>query len=106
MNINYQEKDNDVHVTVIDDIVRSTAELDDMKTALNTRPRPELAEYYGSMGGSDLLGPARLNLVGYQIVSAQVSGTGTGTKIDLVLGRNPAEKKAPRKTSERKHTFF
>ena len=81
----HQQKDG-MHLCVLDDHVRSDTELEDMSKALNTTARPEMAEYYGSMGGSDMLGAARLNLVGWQIKHADVSRIEGGTKIDLWLG--------------------
>jgi hypothetical protein len=38
------------------------------------------------MAGSDLVGSARLNLIGWQVKHADVTRTGNGTKIDLWLG--------------------
>ena len=81
----HQEEDG-MHLSVLDDQRRSEAELADMTRALNASTRPEMAEYYGSMGGSDLLGSARLNLIGWQVKHADVSRTDDGTKVDLWLG--------------------
>jgi len=81
----HQETDG-MHLCVLDDHKRPDEELDAMTKALNTTARPELAEYYGSMGGSDLLGTARLNLIGWQVKHADVARTEEGTKIDLWLG--------------------
>jgi hypothetical protein len=38
------------------------------------------------MAGSDLIGAARLNLIGWQIKHSDVNRTNEGTKIDLWLG--------------------
>jgi hypothetical protein len=76
-----------IHLCIVDDCVRSDEELATIAAAL--RPgaaRPELADYYGTMGGSDLLGKARLDLIGWQVKCGDVSRTGNGTKIDLWLG--------------------
>ncbi|MFW5801885.1 MAG: hypothetical protein ACOCVC_07610 [Spirochaeta sp.] len=81
----HQEKDG-VHLCVIDSQKRSDEEIAAIHNDLNTSARPELAEYYGSMGGSDLVGKARLNLIGWQVKHADVSRTNEGTKIDLWLG--------------------
>lgn len=86
MVISLHQQEDGMHLCVLDDHTRSDAELEDISKALNTRARPEMADYYGTMGGSDLLGPARLNLVGWQIKHADVERTGEGTKIDLWLG--------------------
>lgn len=86
MVISLHQEEDGMHLSVLDDQRRSEAELADMTRALNTATRPEMAEYYGSMGGSDLLGSARLNLIGWQVKHADVSLTDDGTKIDLWLG--------------------
>ncbi len=86
MVINLHQEEDGMHLCVLDDHKRSDSELEVISKALNTTERPELAEYYGSMGGSDLLGSVRLSLVGWQIKHADVSKTEEGTKIDLWLG--------------------
>ena len=86
MVISLHQEDDGFHLCVLDDHRRSDKELETMRTALNSAERPELAEYYGSMGGSDLLGHARLNLIGWQVKRADVERTDNGTKIDLWAG--------------------
>lgn len=86
MVISLHQEEDGLHLCVVDSHVRSDEELQAISAALNSTERPELAEYYGSMGGSDLLGEARLSLIGWQIKCADVSRTGSGTKIDLWLG--------------------
>lgn len=86
MVISLHQEEDGLHLCVVDNHVRSDEELAAISDALNSTERPELAEYYGSMGGSDLLGAARLNLIGWQIKCGDVSRTGSGTKIDLWLG--------------------
>jgi len=86
MVISLHQQEDGMHLCVLDDHVRSDTELEEISNALNTPARPEMADYYGSMGGSDLLGAARLNLVGWQIKHADVSRIEEGTKIDLWLG--------------------
>jgi len=81
----HQEEDG-LHLCIVDSTVRTDEELAEISDALNSAERPELGEYYGAMGGSDLLGAARLNLIGWQIKCGDVSRTGNGTKIDLWLG--------------------
>jgi len=81
----HQEKDG-LHLAAIDNQERTDEELEEINKALNTSARPELSEYYGSMGGTDLVGAARLNLIGWRIKHADVSRTDKGTKIDLWLG--------------------
>ncbi len=73
----HQEADG-IHLAVIDDKPRSEAEIKDIERSLNAARRPELAGYYGEMAGHDLLGSARLNLVGWQITHADVMRTPEG----------------------------
>jgi len=86
MVLSLHREDDGMHLCVLDDHKRPEEELEDMSKSLNAAARPELAEYYGTMGGSDLLGSARLNLIGWQVKRADVSRTAEGTKIDLWLG--------------------
>jgi hypothetical protein len=86
MVISLHQEEDGLHLCVVDNTERTDDALAEISDALNSAERPELAEYYGSMGGSDLLGAARLNLIGWQIKRADVSRTGNGTKIDLWLG--------------------
>ena len=73
----HQEADG-IHLAVIDDRPRTDAEIQDIARSLNASRRPELAGYYGEMAGHDLLGSARLNLVGWQIKHADVMKTPEG----------------------------
>ena len=73
----HQEADG-IHLAVIDDKPRSEAEVKEIERSLNAARRPELAGYYGEMAGHDLLGSARLNLVGWQIKHAEVTRTPEG----------------------------
>ena len=86
MVISLHQEEDGLHLSVMDDYVRSDDALAAIRKALNTSARPELAEYYGSMAGSDLIGAARLNLIGWQIKHSDVNRTNEGTKIDLWLG--------------------
>ena len=81
----HQEEDG-LHLAIIDDNEHSDEELAAMERALNSRKRPELADYYGAMTGHDLLGSARLNLLGWQLKHSDVTRTGSGVKVDLWLG--------------------
>lgn len=73
----HQEEDG-IHLAVIDDRQRSDSEIREIERSLNAARRPELAGYYGEMAGHDLLGSARLNLVGWQIKHADVMKTPEG----------------------------
>jgi hypothetical protein len=86
MVISLHQEEDGLHLCVIDNNVRSDEELEDIHAALNAGARPELADYYGSMGGSDLVGAARLQLIGWQIKKGDVSRTSGGTQLDLWLG--------------------
>ncbi|HEY9054922.1 MAG TPA: hypothetical protein VIO60_08895 [Rectinemataceae bacterium] len=87
----HQEADG-VHLAVIDDRKRSEAEVEEIERLLNSARRPELAGYYGSMTGHDLLGSARLNLVGWQIKHAEVVRTPEGgVTLNLWLGGDDFE---------------
>lgn len=82
----HQEADG-IHLTVIDDRQRDESEIKEIEHALNAARRPELAGYYGAMAGSDLLGSARLNLVGWQIKHADVEQIAEGgVRLNLWLG--------------------
>lgn len=81
----HQETDG-LHLCALDSTVRTDGELSEISAALNIERRPELEEYYGSMAGSDLIGSARLDLIGWQVKKADVSRIDGGTKIDLWLG--------------------
>ncbi|HOI21786.1 hypothetical protein SDC9_10199 [bioreactor metagenome] len=82
----HQEADG-IHLAVIDDRARSEVEVKAIERALNASRRPELAGYYGQMAGHDLLGSARLNLVGWQIKHADVlKNPGGGVMLNLWIG--------------------
>lgn len=81
----HQEADG-LHLSLFDDTMRSDSELESIRAALKNPDRPELAGYYGSMVGFDMIGAARLDLVGWQIKAAKVTRTDEGTQIDFWLG--------------------
>lgn len=74
------------HLVIMDDVIRSDEEIREMNGSLHRQDRPELAGYYGSMAGLEMLGQPRLNLVGWQIHHGEVQRREAGTRIDLVLG--------------------
>lgn len=86
MVISLHQEEDGLHLSIMDDTVRTDETLDKIRTGLNLADRPELAEYYGSMAGTDLIGSARLNLIGWQVKHADVGRIDSGTKIDLWLG--------------------
>jgi len=86
MVISLHQEEDGLHLAIIDSVVRSEEQLAKMRSELNTARRPELAGYYGSMAGSDMLGAARLDIIGWQVKHGDVTATSSGTKIDLWLG--------------------
>ncbi len=87
MVISLHQEEDGIHLAVIDDRARSDGEIKAIEQALNTARRPELAGYYGQMAGHDLLGSARLNLVGWQIKHADVlRNPGGGVMLNLWIG--------------------
>lgn len=86
MVISLHQEEDGVHLAVLDDQDRSQDELESIREALNNPKRPELAAYYGSMAGYDMLGKVRLDLIGWQIKAATVGTSDSGTKIDIWLG--------------------
>jgi len=86
MVISLHQEEDGLHLSVIDDADHTDEEIRKLEKTLNSKKRPELAGYYGAMTGHDLLGSARLNLLGWQIKHSDVSRIGKGIKIDLWLG--------------------
>lgn len=86
MVISLHQEEDGLHLSVMDSTVRKDSELEAVSRALNTSRRPEMAEYYGHMAGNDLVGAARLHLIGWQVKKADVERIEGGTKIDLWLG--------------------
>lgn len=74
------------HLTILDDIERTEEDLTQINEMLHAARRPELAGYYGSMTGLEMLGHARLNMVGWQIKHGQIIAREGGSRIDLLLG--------------------
>lgn len=86
----YQEKDG-IHLSIMDNIPRTDEEISEIHTTLNKAKRPELAGYYGSMMGHDLLGKSRLHLLGWQIKTGYISRHNGGIKIDIFVGNENYE---------------
>ncbi len=86
MVISLHQEDTGLHLCILDSNSHSDEEIARMEKMLNSQKRPELAGYYGAMTGQDLLGGARLDLLGWQVKHADVSRTGEGIKIDLWMG--------------------
>jgi hypothetical protein len=86
MVINLHLEESGFHLTALDDIERTDEEIDTINKSLRATQRPELAGYYGSMAGLEMLGSARLNLVGWQVKGAMAKKREGGTRIDLWFG--------------------
>lgn len=87
MVISLHREGDGIHLCVIDDRARTDEEMREIERSLNTVQRPELAGYYGTMAGHDLLGSARLNLVGWQIKHADIIRTPEGgAMLNLWIG--------------------
>jgi len=86
MVISLHQEEDGLHLAIIDDADHTDEEIRKLEKTLNSKKRPELAGYYGAMTGHDLLGSARLNLLGWQIKHSDVTRLGKGIKIDLWLG--------------------
>lgn len=86
MVINLHLEENGFHLTILDDVERTDAEIENINRSLHAEQRPELAGYYGSMAGADMLGNARLNLVGWQVKGGHIRKRDGGTQIDLWVG--------------------
>ena len=105
MVISLHQEEDGLHLSILDDTKREDAEIASMEKAMNSSYRPELADYYGAMAGSDLIGEARLNLIGWQVKHADVVRTAKGTKIDLWIGSDRFDSSRfsiPKKAFEKK----
>jgi hypothetical protein len=86
MVISLHQEEDGLHLSIFDDTKRTDSELEAIRQALRNPDRPELAGYYGSMVGFDMIGAARLDFIGWQIKAATVDSTNEGTQIDFWLG--------------------
>ena len=86
MVISLHQEEDGLHLCIMDDNEHTDEEIAAMEKALNSPKRPELSGYYGAMTGRDLLGSARLNLLGWQVKHADVSRADSGIMINLWLG--------------------
>ncbi len=75
------------HIAAIDDRPRTDEEIAEIEQSLMLHQRPELASYYGMMLGHDLLGSARLELIGFQVKGVKVERIPEGgVMINLWVG--------------------
>ena len=86
MVISLHQEEDGLHLAIIDDSDHGDEEIARLEKTLNSPKRPELSAYYGAMTGHDLLGAARLDLLGWSIKHADVIKMDKGIKIDLWIG--------------------
>ncbi|MCX7775317.1 MAG: hypothetical protein N2067_04380 [Spirochaetaceae bacterium] len=90
----HQEADG-IHIAIMDDRPRTDKEMEEIEHRLHMQQRPELAAYYGTMMGHDLLGSARLEMIGWQVKGVKVERIPDGgVMINLWMGSegfNPRE---------------
>jgi hypothetical protein len=81
----HKEKDG-IHLAILDDKKRSKKEIEKIKRSISIGQRPELSGYYGNLTGNNLLGVARLDIIGWQVKFIDVNETNDGLKIDIWIG--------------------
>jgi hypothetical protein len=86
MVINLHLEESGFHLAVFDDVERSEEEIVTINNSLRATQRPELAGYYGTMAGLEMLGSARLSLIGWQVKGARAKRREGGTQIDIWFG--------------------
>jgi hypothetical protein len=75
------------HIAAIDDRPRTDSEIAEIEHSLMIQQRPELASYYGTMVGHDLLGTARFEMIGWQIKGVKLERIPEGgIMINLWIG--------------------
>lgn len=87
----HKEKDG-IHLAVFDDNKRSPKEIEQIKRSISIGQRPELSGYYGTLTGNNLLGEARLDLIGWQVKFIDVNQTNDGLQIDIWIGSEEFDK--------------
>ncbi|MEJ5273168.1 MAG: hypothetical protein WH035_03485 [Spirochaetota bacterium] len=87
----HKEKDG-IHLAILDDKKRSKKEIENLKRTISIGQRPELSGYYGNLAGNNLLGEARLDLIGWQVKYIDLSETRDGLKIDIWIGSEEFDK--------------
>ena len=86
MVISLHQEEDGLHLCILDNKQRTDQELENITRMLCNQGRPELAGYYGVMAGQNMMGAARLDLVGWQVKNGSAVRTNEGIKIDLWLG--------------------
>lgn len=94
MDISLFHEPDGLHISITDNVKRTDDEIEDIYISLNKTKRPELAGYYGSMTGHDLLGKSRLDLLGWQIKRGNARRFGDGIKIEIWIGNESYDVKS------------
>jgi len=92
MVISLHKEKGGIHLAIFDDIKRTDKELQDIKRIISIGQRPELSGYYGNLAGNNLLGEARLDLIGWQVKYMDINPTSDGLKIDIWIGSDEFDK--------------
>lgn len=86
MVISLHKEKGGIHLAILDDKKRSKKEIENLKRTISIGQRPELSGYYGNLAGNNLLGEARLDLIGWQVKFIDLNETRDGLKIDIWVG--------------------
>lgn len=86
MVISLHQEEDGLHLCVIDNNKHSDDEIERMRRMMNSQKRPELSGYYGAMTGHDMLGHARLDLLGWQVKHSDITRVTGGIRMDMWLG--------------------
>ncbi|MFN3410583.1 MAG: hypothetical protein ACK4YF_00285 [Exilispira sp.] len=92
MVISLHKEKGGIHLAIFDDIKRSDKEIEEIKRIISVGQRPELSGYYGNLAGNNLLGEARLDLIGWQVKYIDVNKIRDGLKIDIWIGSEEFDK--------------
>jgi hypothetical protein len=87
----HKEKEG-IHLAIFDNVVRTEDEIKKIKNRISVGQKPELSSYYGNLAGNDLLGEARLDLIGWQVKFIDVINRGNGIQIDIWIGSENFER--------------
>lgn len=87
----HKEKDG-IHLAIFDDTKRTKKDIEKLKRLISIGQRPELSGYYGNLAGNNLLGEARLDLIGWQVKFIDLNETNDGLKIDIWIGSEDFDK--------------
>ncbi len=92
MVISLHKEKGGIHLAIFDDIKRTDKEIEELKRIISIGQRPELSGYYGNLAGNNLLGEARLDIIGWQVKYIDINPTNDGLKIDIWIGSEEFDK--------------